>query len=248
MRVLPEAAEGLKDVVRDKLSWLDALLPGRRFIAGDRFTIADIVLFMALDFGATVGQPLDPALANVSACGTASPPARAPPPACIRWRTASACAASAPVRTRRFFLAGRAAAGVRVARATCMVRLLTRLERLARAARPLVLTPRQLFGLPPLGGYRVTRRRRLNLYLNRIEYLLGRTSLRSYPTRLVVEPASTCNLRCPYCLTGAGEVGRPRGIMTLELYHRLLDELGPWLFEIEAFHWASRCSIPTSTR
>jgi pyruvate-formate lyase-activating enzyme len=99
------------------------------------------------------------------------------------------------------------------------------------------VTARQFFALPPLGGYRLTPRRRRNLYLNRLEYLRGRTTLRSYPTRLVVEPASACNLRCPYCLTGAGEVGRPRGIMTLELYHRLLDELGDYLFEIEAFQW-----------
>jgi glutathione S-transferase len=67
MRVLPEAADGLKAIVRDKLAWLDGLMPGRRFLAGDRFTIADVVLFVALDFGATVGQPLDPGLANLGA-------------------------------------------------------------------------------------------------------------------------------------------------------------------------------------
>ena len=105
------------------------------------------------------------------------------------------------------------------------------------AWRSVTLTRRQLFDLPPLGGYRVTPRRRLNLYLNRLEYLFGRTRLRSLPARLVVEPASACNLRCPYCLTGAGAVGRPPGLMTLELYQRLLDELGDVLFEVEAFHW-----------
>jgi len=67
MRVLPEAAAGLKSIVRDKLAWLDGLLPGRSFVAGERFTVADIVLYAALDFGATVGQPLDPGLANVGA-------------------------------------------------------------------------------------------------------------------------------------------------------------------------------------
>ena len=67
MRVLPEAADGLKAVVGDKLRWLDGLLAGRQFLAGDRFTLADIVLFAALDFGRTVGQPFDEGLANVSA-------------------------------------------------------------------------------------------------------------------------------------------------------------------------------------
>jgi len=67
MRVLPEAAEGLKATARDNLAWLDALLRGHDFIVGDRFTIADIILYNALDFGGSVGQPLDKALANVGA-------------------------------------------------------------------------------------------------------------------------------------------------------------------------------------
>lgn len=67
MRVLPEAAEGLKATVRDNLAWLDRLLAGKPFVAGDRFTIADVILYAAVDFGASVGQALDPALANVGA-------------------------------------------------------------------------------------------------------------------------------------------------------------------------------------
>jgi glutathione S-transferase len=67
MRVLPEAADGLKAIVRDKLAWLDVLLAGKTFLAGDRFTLADIILFAALDFGRTVGQPFDEKLSNLSA-------------------------------------------------------------------------------------------------------------------------------------------------------------------------------------
>ena len=60
MRCLPDAAEGLKAIAQDKLAWLDGLMGDRRWIAGDRFTLADILLFCFLDFGATVGQPLNP--------------------------------------------------------------------------------------------------------------------------------------------------------------------------------------------
>ena len=67
MRVLPEAAEGLKAVVRDKLAWLDGLMAGKSFVVGPRFTIADIMLYVAVDFGGTVGQPLDPGLKNLQA-------------------------------------------------------------------------------------------------------------------------------------------------------------------------------------
>jgi glutathione S-transferase len=67
MRILPEAAPGLKQVVQDGLKWLDQQLTGKQWIAGDRFTIADIILFCALDFGAGVGQKIDPSLKNVNA-------------------------------------------------------------------------------------------------------------------------------------------------------------------------------------
>jgi glutathione S-transferase len=67
MRVLPEAAAGLKAIVQDKLKWLDQLLEGKDYIAGDRFTVADIILYCALDFGTGVKQPLDPSLKNVNA-------------------------------------------------------------------------------------------------------------------------------------------------------------------------------------
>jgi len=65
MRVLPEAADGLKATARDNLAWLDKLLQGKQFIAGDRFTMADVILYCALDFGASVNQPLDPTLTNI---------------------------------------------------------------------------------------------------------------------------------------------------------------------------------------
>jgi glutathione S-transferase len=67
MRVLPEAADGLKAIVRDNLAWLDRLLQGKQFIVGNRFTIADVILYCALDFGASAGQPLDGALTSLAA-------------------------------------------------------------------------------------------------------------------------------------------------------------------------------------
>jgi glutathione S-transferase len=67
MRVLPEAADGLKATARDNLKWLDGLLADKQYVAGDRFTIADVILYCALDFGRGVGQAFDPALKNVAA-------------------------------------------------------------------------------------------------------------------------------------------------------------------------------------
>src|ERR1700750_3445288 len=60
MRCLPEAAAGVKAGARDGLEWFEGEFKGP-WIAGDRFTLADILLFCFIDFGGTVGQPLDPA-------------------------------------------------------------------------------------------------------------------------------------------------------------------------------------------
>ena len=65
LRCLPEAAEGLKATAQDGISWLDAQIAGREFIAGDALSLADIMLFAFLDFGASVGQPIDPACTHV---------------------------------------------------------------------------------------------------------------------------------------------------------------------------------------
>ncbi len=63
----PEAAEGLKAMAADGLSWLDKQLEGKQFICGDRLTIADLVLYCCTDFAAGVGQTIDPSLKNVTA-------------------------------------------------------------------------------------------------------------------------------------------------------------------------------------
>src|SRR5437588_5699887 len=67
MRILPEASAGLKAQVQDGLNWLDKLLEGKDYVAGKRFTIGDIILYCALDFGGSVGQKLDPSMKNVNA-------------------------------------------------------------------------------------------------------------------------------------------------------------------------------------
>ncbi|HYM31859.1 MAG TPA: glutathione S-transferase family protein [Candidatus Cybelea sp.] len=67
IRIIPEAAEGLKATAKDKLVWLDKLMEGKEFVVGSRLTLADILLFAFIEFGHTVKQPLDPALKNLNA-------------------------------------------------------------------------------------------------------------------------------------------------------------------------------------
>ena len=67
MTLIPNAAEDLKKIAQEKITWLDNLMAGKAFICGDRFSLADIMLFVFLEFGATVGQPLNEANKNITA-------------------------------------------------------------------------------------------------------------------------------------------------------------------------------------
>ncbi len=63
--VAPEAAPGLKRIAQDRIAWVDAMLAGRTFLVGERFTIADIWLYVWLDFADSVGQPFDRTLRHL---------------------------------------------------------------------------------------------------------------------------------------------------------------------------------------
>lgn len=63
--VAPEAAAGLKQVARDRTAWLDSMLDGHAFLVGERFTMADIWLYVWLDFAESVGQRFDRTLRNI---------------------------------------------------------------------------------------------------------------------------------------------------------------------------------------
>ena len=64
----PEASPGLKMIAANRLQWLDGqMADGREYLRGKRFTMADILLYDWLEFGAQVGQPLDTANTNIVA-------------------------------------------------------------------------------------------------------------------------------------------------------------------------------------
>ncbi len=67
MLCVPEAADGNKAYAREGLARADTILTGREFLCGDRFTLADILLFVWVEFGAMVGQPSPDGLQNLAA-------------------------------------------------------------------------------------------------------------------------------------------------------------------------------------
>ena len=59
LHLIPQAADDLKAITQERLTWLDEQISGKEYICGDRFSLADIMLYCFLNFGTTVGQPLN---------------------------------------------------------------------------------------------------------------------------------------------------------------------------------------------
>ena len=66
IRQLPEYAEVQRLNAEDGLNWLDRELAARHFIAGDRFSIADITAMVAIDFGRVSKIAIKPDQVNLA--------------------------------------------------------------------------------------------------------------------------------------------------------------------------------------
>ena len=57
-----------------------------------------------------------------------------------------------------------------------------------------------------------------------------------WPTHLMVEPSSHCNLSCTLCPVTLG-LGRPQGHMDFQTFKKLLDEIGEYIFTLLLWDW-----------
>jgi glutathione S-transferase len=77
---VPEWGEVCRGAAEARLAWLDTVLAERQFIAGDRYTIADITALCGIDFGRVSKIRIQPEQANLArwhAAVSARPSAKA---------------------------------------------------------------------------------------------------------------------------------------------------------------------------
>jgi glutathione S-transferase len=68
MHVIPHAADDFKACCQEGYAWLEGRIgDGRSHLVGERFSLADIVLYCLADFGTGVGQPINPECPSVLA-------------------------------------------------------------------------------------------------------------------------------------------------------------------------------------
>lgn len=67
IRCLPDASDGLKALAQDGMEWLDGAMEGKTWVCGDRFSLADILLYGCTSFFSGAGQPINPDHKNLTA-------------------------------------------------------------------------------------------------------------------------------------------------------------------------------------
>ncbi len=64
-------------------------------------------------------------------------------------------------------------------------------------------------------------------------YVISRMTRRVFhwgkPIAVSIEPTNSCNLHCPECPSGSGELTRPRGVMSMETFRSVINQLSPQL-------------------
>ena len=57
-----------------------------------------------------------------------------------------------------------------------------------------------------------------------------------YPPLLMIEPTNICNLKCPMCPSGNGDMKRPAGKMGYDNYRKLIDEVGGYILQVQLWN------------
>ena len=86
---------------------------------------------------------------------------------------------------------------------------------------------------PPLKGPRAY----WNWAVANASMALRTSRLRARPLKLTFDPTNLCQLECPLCPTGLGIQNRGGGRADLEIFERLMDEVGDYVFFIDFYNW-----------
>ena len=82
-----------------------------------------------------------------------------------------------------------------------------------------------------------TFRKTINLMIVELEWRLRRNTVWGHPYILIVDPTNVCNLRCPLCPTGMGEIGRKPEKMSIQRFKNIVDRLAPFVYEVNLHNW-----------
>lgn len=79
-----------------------------------------------------------------------------------------------------------------------------------------------------INGEEIEESRLLNREKLRESYKRRELLIEGIPQHLWVEPTNACNARCPLCPTGDEELNRPKAMMDLEMFQKIVDQIYPY--------------------
>ena len=99
-----------------------------------------------------------------------------------------------------------------------------------------------------------------NLFASGYSYLKSSVTrnpdIKGMPLSISTELTNNCNLQCPQCSSGAGQMTRARGFMEIGLFNKVMMELSPYLYSVnlyfqgepmlhpQFFTFVGNCKIP----
>jgi MoaA/NifB/PqqE/SkfB family radical SAM enzyme len=104
------------------------------------------------------------------------------------------------------------------------------------------------FDLLPMHVPQMPPRRRLNLLRAGLNLAYRRCHPWSWPIHLKAELTNYCNLRCPVCPVGSGDMTREPMNMDMGLFEQLMEEVGPYILRATLFVWGEPLLHPDFAR
>ena len=89
----------------------------------------------------------------------------------------------------------------------------------------------------------LTKNKLENFLLARKEEDEKKIRLKSKPYHYVIEPTNVCNLHCPLCSTGTDESTREKGILKLENFKKLIDQIKDFVLQISLQNWGESTMV-----
>jgi len=77
-----------------------------------------------------------------------------------------------------------------------------------------------------------TPKRFVNKMLSVVSKSLGLTRSLGFPSHLMIEVSSACQLKCPLCPLGNGRLSRPRQLMKMQTFKRIVDDIADYIYHI----------------
>jgi MoaA/NifB/PqqE/SkfB family radical SAM enzyme len=93
------------------------------------------------------------------------------------------------------------------------------------------------YDLMPFSAREMSLKKRMNLFWAGGNLIHRRLTPWSFPLHLQVELTNYCNLRCPICPTGNHSLDRKPRAMDVDVFARLMDEVGSRLLTLTLWAW-----------